>query len=260
MYIVWRLLLMSSLVGWVTAHIILMSNNDTHIDKAAAFGPSLTKEGVIAPCENWIAIIERGGCSFVDKVRTLQTSGAKAVIIGDRHYNGWITMYATGDSSDITIPSVYVAQYQFLSLLQHLNGKPVSIKITENELFSWSWSDLLIFFSVLLPSSILYAVYLTWRVRQQHIQKRELAPSDVVKRLPIHSFHREKDIPIDECIICLEEYQEGDKIRTLPCKHEFHSACVDLWLITRKKFCPICKYDICKRKYQATENTPLLLV
>ncbi|KAG2228928.1 hypothetical protein INT48_004213 [Thamnidium elegans] len=258
---------MSSLVGWVTAHIILMSNNDTHIDKAAAFGPSLTKEGVIgnmfpppkeskqgcnpieaAPCENWIAIIERGGCSFVDKVRTLQTSGAKAVIIGDRHYNGWITMYATGDSSDITIPSVYVAQYQFLSLLQHLNGKPVSIKITENELFSWSWSDLLIFFSVLLPSSILYAVYLTWRVRQQHIQKRELAPSDVVKRLPIHSFHREKDIPIDECIICLEEYQEGDKIRTLPCKHEFHSACVDLWLITRKK------------KYQATENTPLLLV
>lgn len=102
--------------------------------------------------------------------------------------------------------------------------------------FIRSWSDLLIFFSVLLPSSILYAVYLTWRVRQQNIQKKELAPSDVVKSLPIHSYHREKDIPIDECIICLEEYLEGDKIRTLPCKHEFHSACVDLWLITRKKF------------------------
>jgi hypothetical protein len=50
----------------------------------------------VAPCENWIAIVERGGCSFVDKVRTLQLSGAKAVIIGDRHYNGWITMYANG--------------------------------------------------------------------------------------------------------------------------------------------------------------------
>lgn len=49
-----------------------------------------------APCDNWIAIVERGGCSFIDKVRTLQSSGAKAVIIGDRHYNGWITMYAAG--------------------------------------------------------------------------------------------------------------------------------------------------------------------
>ncbi|KAG2205781.1 hypothetical protein INT47_003964 [Mucor saturninus] len=256
-----------------------MSNNDTHIDKAAAFGPQLSKEGMVGnmlqppkeshqgcvridlpPCENWIAIVERGGCSFVDKVRTLQSSGAKAVIIGDRHYNGWITMYANGDSSDIRIPSVYVAQYQFLSLLQHLEEEEsVLIRITENELFSWSYSDLLLFFAVLLPSSILYALYLTWRVRQQHLQK-EVAPTDVVTSLPIHSFRREKDIPIDECIICLEEYQEGDKIRTLPCKHEFHCSCVDLWLLTRKKFCPICKYDICKRKYQATENTPLLLV
>lgn len=50
----------------------------------------------VTPCDNWIAIVERGGCSFVDKVRTLQLSGAKAVIIGDRHYNGWITMYANG--------------------------------------------------------------------------------------------------------------------------------------------------------------------
>lgn len=110
------------------------------------------------PIEDWIAIVERGGCTFVDKVRSLQKSGAKAVIIGDKHYNGWITMYATGkvvivviqlgrvtntivgDASDIVIPSVYVAQYQFLSLLQHLddeNNKPVFIRITENELFSW---------------------------------------------------------------------------------------------------------------------------
>lgn len=62
--------------------------------------PKESKQGCnpieTAPCENWIAIVERGGCSFVDKVRTLQNSGAKAVIIGDKHYNGWITMYAAG--------------------------------------------------------------------------------------------------------------------------------------------------------------------
>jgi E3 ubiquitin-protein ligase RNF13 len=50
--------------------------------------------------DNWIAIVERGGCTFVEKVRSLQKSGAKAVIIGDKHYNGWITMYATGKNQN----------------------------------------------------------------------------------------------------------------------------------------------------------------
>ncbi len=143
-----------------------------------------------------------------------------------------------GDASDIVIPSVYVAQYQFLSLLQHLddeNNNSVFIRITENELFSWSWSDLFLFFGVLLPSSLLYATYLTWRVRQDQQQQHEIVTAhDIVSNLPVHSFHREKDIPIDECIICLEEYQEGEKIKTLPCKHLFHSACIQAWLNRRQ--------------------------
>lgn len=51
---------------------------------------------VMPPCENWIALIERGECSFVDKVRAMQASGAIAAVVGDKHYNGWITMYAPG--------------------------------------------------------------------------------------------------------------------------------------------------------------------
>ncbi|CAO3634949.1 unnamed protein product [Mucor hiemalis] len=289
------LLFAFNIVGLIQAHIIILSNNDTHIDKAAAFGPRLTKRGILGnmfrppehsnegciplkeenkpAIKDWIAIVERGGCSFVEKVRSLQASGAKAVIIGDKHYNGWITMYATGDASDIQIPSVYVAQYQFLSLLQHLTDvneygdTPVFIRITENELFSWTYSDLFLFCAVLIPSSILYAIYLAWRVRQdseaqQHLQQQQNGEQWTVKnvfsKLPVHSFHREKDIPIDECIICLEEYSEGEIIRTLPCKHLFHSTCIQAWL-NRKHFCPICKYDVCNNRYQqANERTPLL--
>jgi len=99
---------------------------------------------------------------------------------------------------------------------------------------------------VLLPSSVLYALYLTWRVHQQRQQQRQQrrvaphqskAPAELVYKLKTKTFHKEnKDDEEEECIICLESYQEGDTIRRLPCKHEFHSTCVDTWLITRKKY------------------------
>jgi hypothetical protein len=44
----------------------------------------------------------------------------------------------------------------------------------------------------------------------------------------------------DCCAICLSDYAAGDTLRTLPCAHMFHQACVDLWL-RRDAHCPLCK-------------------
>jgi E3 ubiquitin-protein ligase RNF13 len=52
---------------------------------------------VDAPCTDWIALVRRGGCSFITKVRNMQASGAIAVAVGDpERQSGWITMYAPG--------------------------------------------------------------------------------------------------------------------------------------------------------------------
>jgi len=45
------------------------------------------------------------------------------------------------------------------------------------------------------------------------------------------------------CTICLEEFKAGDKQRTLPCFHRFHTACVDRWL-SHDGSCPICKHRV----------------
>jgi E3 ubiquitin-protein ligase RNF13 len=47
---------------------------------------------------DWVALVRRGGCSFITKVRNMQESGAIAVAVGDpEHQSGWITMYAPGE-------------------------------------------------------------------------------------------------------------------------------------------------------------------
>ncbi len=41
------------------------------------------------------------------------------------------------------------------------------------------------------------------------------------------------------CPICIEDYSAGAQLRVLPCKHHFHSDCVDQWLRVAST-CPLC--------------------
>lgn len=45
------------------------------------------------------------------------------------------------------------------------------------------------------------------------------------------------------CVICLEDFKNGDKATVLPCIHLFHSNCIQNWLKTQN-CCPICKFKL----------------
>ena len=45
-----------------------------------------------------------------------------------------------------------------------------------------------------------------------------------------------------ECVICMENFQQGQKVTALPCdqRHYFHSECILSWS-ERHRNCPLCK-------------------
>jgi hypothetical protein len=45
------------------------------------------------------------------------------------------------------------------------------------------------------------------------------------------------------CSICLAEYEAGDKVVCLPCKHMYHEDCVASWCNNHIR-CPLCNFDL----------------
>lgn len=57
-----------------------------------------------------IVLLARGGCGFLEKVKWVQRRGGVALIVGDREKGASLTiMYAKGDTSNVTIPSIFTS-------------------------------------------------------------------------------------------------------------------------------------------------------
>nr|CAB3489048.1 unnamed protein product [Digitaria exilis] len=44
-----------------------------------------------------------------------------------------------------------------------------------------------------------------------------------------------------ECAVCLDGYEAGDALRTMPCSHSFHERCIFQWLRV-SRICPLCRF------------------
>ncbi|EFB20488.1 hypothetical protein PANDA_021707, partial [Ailuropoda melanoleuca] len=70
-----------------------------------------------------------------------------------------------------------------------------------------------------------------------HDQPKGLTKAQI-DNLPIRSFG--KCAVLKACTICITEYTEGNRLRILPCSHEFHVHCIDRWL-SENSTCPLCR-------------------
>ncbi|KAM0935205.1 putative transcription factor C2H2 family [Dioscorea sansibarensis] len=52
-----------------------------------------------------------------------------------------------------------------------------------------------------------------------------------------------QDGSADRCVICLVNFEDGDSLVSLSCKHLYHHDCISTWLLTNK-VCPICNAEV----------------
>ncbi|KAJ7284161.1 hypothetical protein C8J57DRAFT_1294697 [Mycena rebaudengoi] len=151
------------------------------------------------PSETWIALVQRGGCEFVNKVREAQRLGARAVVVGGEnpaltgHPDALVNMYSLEDAADVKIPSTYITYLDYLHLstliaasnTSHSGLRTLSLLITA-EYGAWEWYSPIITFIVilLLPSLLTFITLLIHRIRAARAAQRERAPEDIVHNLP----------------------------------------------------------------------------
>lgn len=87
-------------------------------------------------------------------------------------------------------------------------------------------------------------------VRQHEGRQLSVASEETIEALPTRKFEAASSNAADSgpdhgtnCQICMEDFAEGDELRTLPCFHLFHSNCVDQWLKVNS-ICPTCRHKV----------------
>ena len=76
------------------------------------------------------------------------------------------------------------------------------------------------------------------RKRKNTINREKLNSLPIVE----YGLHKNKEF-CEECVICMEEFKEDDKVKFLTCFHSYHPECIDKWLLSHM-FCPICKESL----------------
>jgi len=84
-------------------------------------------------------------------------------------------------------------------------------------------------------------------VRQHEQRQTQGAQDDTIEALPTRTYEAATSSGAGKeesnCQICMEDFEEGDELRTLPCFHLFHAKCVDQWLKVNS-ICPTCRHKV----------------
>ncbi|XP_068169515.1 uncharacterized protein si:ch211-59o9.10 [Antennarius striatus] len=90
-----------------------------------------------------------------------------------------------------------------------------------------------------------YEALLEFEERQGAVVSRKLSRREI-QRFPTKTFTSSAGAGNTQCQICFCDYTDGEKLRMLPCFHDYHVQCIDRWLKDNTT-CPICRANLADR-------------
>ncbi|CAG5053810.1 unnamed protein product [Parnassius apollo] len=188
----------------------------------------------------WIVLIARYNCSFETKIRNAQSAGYDCAIVHNVNSSDLETMSAN-NSEGIKIPSVFVGDLAGLILFEEYLYTSNRYYIMVNGDLPYNINSLLVPFAVVvvLCLVVILIFMIVKCIKDRRRARRHRLPNRALKKIPTCKFS--KGDPYDTCAICLDDYQEGERLRVLPCAHAYHAKCIDPWLTKNRRVCPVCK-------------------
>ncbi|XP_047441038.1 E3 ubiquitin-protein ligase RNF130 [Mugil cephalus] len=206
---------------------------------------------------HWVALLQRGNCTFKEKILKAAAYNATAVLIYNNSTDKTVKMghEGTGDTVAVMITETYGKE--ILAQLERNQTVLVSVVVGQRGPNKTLTRGSLVFVSIsfivlMIISSAWLVFYFIQKIRlstRDHGQRRlGDAAKKAIGKLTTRTVKRgdkETDPDFNHCAVCIEAYQLNDVVRILPCKHVFHKVCVDPWL-NEHCTCPMCKLNILK--------------
>ncbi|XP_068134504.1 E3 ubiquitin-protein ligase RNF130 isoform X2 [Hyperolius riggenbachi] len=209
--------------------------------------------------KHWIALLQRGNCTFKEKILRAASHNATAVVIYNNNSNEeTVTMTHAGTGDIVAIMISESTGREILSYVERNISVLMAIAVgsrTGTKNFS---RGSLVFVSIsfivlMIISSAWLIFYFIQKIRYTSARDRnQRRLGDAAKKAigklttrTVRKGDKETEPDFDHCAVCIESYKQNDIVRVLPCKHVFHKVCVDPWL-SEHCTCPMCKLNILK--------------
>lgn len=72
---------------------------------------------------------------------------------------------------------------------------------------------------------------------------RPPASRTAIRQLEIEIINKQQVQDGLTCIVCQDDYQEGELAKKMPCGHLYHRQCLDMWL-EKDNSCPTCRTEL----------------
>ncbi|XP_075458171.1 E3 ubiquitin-protein ligase RNF130 isoform X4 [Ascaphus truei] len=209
--------------------------------------------------KHWIALLQRGNCTFKEKILRAASHNATAVVI----YNNVskeepVTMTHPGTGEIVAIMITEIRGREILSYVERNISVLMAIAVGSRSSPKNFSRGSLVFVSIsfivlMIISSAWLIFYFIQKIRYTSARDRnQRRLGDAAKKAigklttrTVKKGDKETDPDFDHCAVCIESYKQNDIVRVLPCKHVFHKLCVDPWL-SEHCTCPMCKLNILK--------------